>query len=171
MAKAAPGFVSFIDVTSHEFYDGSFMIEKIRQYCVDTNQPVPQTIGEIARCVYESIAMSYREAFAGLEQLNGSRIDVLHIVGGGSNNKFLDQISANALNREVIAGPSEATAIGNLIVQMKASGVVKDLDVMNRVIRSSFGVESYFPQGAQEWTEQFERYLSIRKKYVEKKQV
>ncbi len=164
MAKSAPQFASFIDVTAHEFYDGSAVVDKIRKYCEDTDQPVPQTLGEIARCVYESMAMSYKEAFLGLEMLKGGRIDVLHIVGGGANNKFLNQMTSNALDREVIAGPSEATAIGNLMVQVKASGAVEDLSEMRKVIRSSFEVETYEPRGAVEWAAQYERYLGIKEK-------
>jgi rhamnulokinase len=162
MAKSAPQFASLIDVTAQEFYDGKAVIETIAKYCEDTRQPVPQTMGEIARCVYESMAMSYKEAFLGLEKLKGGRIDVLHIVGGGANNKFLNQMSANALDREVIAGPSEATAIGNLMVQVKASGELADMGEMRKVIRKSCDVETYEPIGSHEWAAQYERYVVLK---------
>lgn len=164
MARSAPQLKSFIDVTASEFYNGSAMIDKIRNYCELTGQRAPQTMGEIARCVYESHAMSYKAAFVGLEQLSGSRIDVLHIVGGGSKNKLLNQMSANVCNREVIAGPSEATAIGNLMVQVLASGEVKDISQMHQVICNSFDVEKYEPQDVQLWAEQYNRYLDILRK-------
>ena len=134
MAAAAPAFRSFIDVNAHMFFDGDDMPRKIQQYCKDTGQPVPQTKGEIARTVYESLALSYRESFLGLEQLRDGRIDVMHIVGGGSQNRMLNQFTANALDREVVAGPAEATAIGNLMIQLKASNDLKDIHEMRQVI-------------------------------------
>lgn len=161
MAKAAPQFASFIDVTAHTFYDGGDMVGRIQQYCKDTGQTVPQTKGEIARTVYESLAMCYRQAFEGLEQLRGGRIDVLHIVGGGANNKMLNQLTANALGRPVVAGPTEATAIGNLMMQAKASGEVGSLTEMRQVIRDSFDVETYEPQNTKDWAVQYERYQKL----------
>ena len=165
LAKQAPAFASLIDVNAHAFFDGGDMVRKIQQYCADTSQSVPQTQGEVARTVYESLAMGYKEAFAGLEQLKGRRIDVLHIVGGGANNRLLNQMAASALDRPVVAGPAEATAIGNLMVQVKASGEVKNLGEMRQVIRDSFDVETYEPQDADKWAEQFKRYLNIKSIY------
>jgi len=162
MCKSAPAFQSFIDVRDSAFFDGDNMVEKIQRYCKDTGQNVPQTRGEIARVVYESLAMCYKEAFEGLEKLKGDRIDVLHVVGGGANNKLLNQMSANALNREVIAGPTEATAIGNLMVQVMASGEIADISAMRQVIRSSFEVETYEPQSAQLWQAQYGRFAKIK---------
>lgn len=161
-AKQAPAFRSLIDVNAHVFFDGTKTVEKIQQYCADTNQPVPHTIGEVARTVYESLAMCYKEAFLGLEELKGETIGVLHIVGGGSNNKLLNQMTANSLNRTVVAGPAEATAIGNLMVQVKASGQVKNLAEMRQVVRDSFNVETYEPQQADDWLESYNKYINIK---------
>jgi sugar (pentulose or hexulose) kinase len=163
MAKAAKPFGSFIDVNSHDFFDGDRMPQKIQQYCKSTGQRVPETRGEIARTVYESLAMGYRETFTGLEKLKGGRIDVLHIVGGGSKNRLLNQFAANAVGRQVVAGPGEATAIGNLMVQVKSSGEIRDLAEMRQVIRNSFDVEIFEPQESDAWAEQFERYQKIKK--------
>ncbi len=165
--KAAPAFLSFIDVNDHVFFDAGNMTQKIQTYCENIGQPVPQTKGEVARTVYESLALSYKEAFDGLEQLKGSRIDVLHIVGGGSKNTLLNQMTANAIGREVIAGPAEAAAIGNLMVQVKSSGEVRDMAQMRQVICDSFSVESYEPQEVNEWIEQYERYITIKEKQIE----
>lgn len=165
-ARGSAPFKSFIDVNAHVFYEGSDMIKKIQRFCERTGQPVPATKGEIARTVYESLAMSYREALEVLEGLKGQRIDMLHIVGGGSKNKLLNQLSSSAARREVVAGPGEATAIGNLMIQVMASGEVKDFSEMSEVIRGSFGVESYMPQDADAWAEQFERYIKIKKQYT-----
>lgn len=161
MAEAAPAFRSFIDVNDPVFYDGDDMPEKIQAYCAKTGQKVPETKGEIARTVYESLAMSYRDAFLGLEQLKQCSIDVLHIVGGGSRNRFLNQLTANVLDREVVAGPSEATAIGNIMAQAKASGAVKDSAETAEVIRASFGVESYSPRDTEQAMQAYERYTRI----------
>lgn len=158
MTLAVPPFESFIDVNANSFFNPDNMPRKIQQFCEETGQKVPRTKGEIARTVYESLAMSYREAFARLEQLKGSRIEVLHIVGGGSMNTLLNQYTANAINREVVAGPAEATAIGNLMVQVKASGEVADMDQVRQVIRDSFDMEHYEPTDTRVWDEMFEKY-------------
>ena len=163
-AKEAPAFQSFIDVDDHMFFDGSNMVDNIKKFCRDSGQKQPETIGEIARTVYESLAMCYREAFIGLEQLQGGQIDVLHIVGGGSKNAMLNQMTANAINRMVVAGPAEATAIGNLMVQIEASGEVKDLAEMRSVIRESCDVKTYSPMDVSVWADGFERYKEILKK-------
>jgi len=162
LVDKAPAFRSFIDINAHQFFDADNMTQKIQEFCKATGQPVPQTKGEIARTVYESLAMSYREAFEGLEQIKGGRIDVLHIVGGGSRNILLNQITADAINRPVIAGPDEATAIGNLMVQVKAAGEVSSADEMRQVIRESFDVEVYEPRNTEVWDEQYQRYLKIK---------
>lgn len=162
-AKEAKPFASFIDVNAHEFFAGENMIQKIQTYCKETSQYVPQTKGEIARTVFESLSMCYKQAFDELEQIKGSRIDVLHIIGGGANNKLLNQMTASAINRPVTAGPIEATAIGNLMMQVKASGEVKNFGEMRQVIRDSFDVESYEPKDTDEWAEQLQRFMKIKK--------
>jgi sugar (pentulose or hexulose) kinase len=161
MAEEAPAFASFIDVNAHDFFVGGDMPEKIQRYCAATGQRVPQTKGEIARTAYESLAMSYREAFEGLERMKGSRIDVLHIVGGGAKNRMLNQFAADAIGRQVVAGPFEATAIGNLMMQVKASGEVKDFAQMREVIARSFDVEYCEPKDTARWTESYETYRSV----------
>ena len=161
MAKAAPVFTSFIDVDAHEFYAGEDMPEKVQRYCANTGQRVPQTKGEIARTVYESLAMGYRKAFENLERLRGGRIDVLHIVGGGARDTLLNQFSADAIDREVIAGPYEATAIGNLMMQVKCAGDVKDLGEMREVIARSFSVARFAPQNAFRWADAYETYKAV----------
>ena len=164
MAKGAEEFGFMIDVNAHDFFDGEDAAGRICRYCERTGQGVPQTKGQIARAVYESLAMSYREAFGVMEQIRGKRIDVLHIIGGGSKNRLLNQFTANAIGRPVIAGPAEATAIGNLMVQVKASGEVGSLEELRQVIRDSFDVETFEPQGTEKWDEQYERYKRIKTK-------
>ncbi len=167
LSKNAPEFKSFIDVNDHLFFDGDDMIRKIQAYCKTTDQPVPTSKGEIARAVYESLAMSYREAFESLEILKGRRINVMHIVGGGSKNLLLNQFAANATGRETIAGPAEATAIGNLMVQVMASGEVADMSEVRQVIRDSFKVLSFEPKETNKWNEHYCRFLKIKRLYKE----
>jgi rhamnulokinase len=113
--------------------------------------------------------MSYRDALDGLEQLKGGRIDVLHIVGGGAKNALLNQFAACAIGREVVAGPYEATAIGNLMMQVKCTGDVKDFAEMREVIARSFTVERFEPQHTAQWTDAYETYKEIKDRSAEAK--
>ena len=112
------------------------MPKAIQEFCRETKQPVPKTDGELVRCCYESLALKYRETLGSLEELTGNRIEVIHIVGGGSQNKLLSQFAADACQRPVVAGPVEATAMGNLLTQMRASGELGSLAEMREVVRA-----------------------------------
>ncbi len=96
----------------------------IQEYCKKTNQPVPETKGEIARCIYDSLALKYRYTIKQIESVTGKKIEKLHIIGGGANNKMMNQLTADAAGIPVLAGPTEATAIGNIMMQAKAAGAV-----------------------------------------------
>lgn len=162
LVAQTPAFGSFIDVNARMFFTGENMQGNIQRYCAQTGQSVPQSKGEIARTVYESLAMSYKETFTALERIRGKRINTLHIIGGGSKNVLLNQMTASVLQREVIAGPVEATAIGNLMIQMKATSEAADMAQARQVIRDSFSVECFKPKDTDEWAEQFERYLKVK---------
>jgi rhamnulokinase len=162
MAESSPGFVSFIDPDDDLFYNAGDMPAKVQHYCQQTNQTVPETKGEIIRCVYESLAMKYRWSFERLEAILGKSLDVLHIVGGGSQNKLLNQFTANALKKPVICGPTEATAIGNLMVQAMALGEVKDQNEIRQVVKESFPTEDYFPAETDAWDEAYSRFLKLQ---------
>ncbi len=170
LARGAQAFRSLIDVNAPIFFGGGEMIQKIQSFCEQTGQSVPTTIGEIARTAYESLAYSYREAFEGLEKLKGKRIDVLHIVGGGAKDVLLNHMAAAAINRPVIAGPFEATAIGNLMIQVKAAGEVSGFAQMRDVIRKSFNVVTYEPTDTQMWDDHYDRYQRIKEAYKQKQQ-
>lgn len=163
-AKKAEPFRSVIDPDYNEFYAGGDMVRKIQSFCRKTNQPAPETVGQVARCIYESLALRYRLALEGLEQIKGQKIDSLNIVGGGCNNKLLNQMAADSLNRKVITGPVEGAAIGNLLGQAMALGAVKDLDDLRRVVRNSEAVEEYTPNHTAAWDEAYERMLRYRGK-------
>lgn len=122
---------------------------------------MPEGVGEISRCIYESLALKYRWALERLEEIKGARIDTLNIVGGGIQNKLLNQMAADSLNRKVITGPVEGAAIGNLLTQAMALGAVKDLDDLRRVVRNSEDVSEYLPNHTPEWEGAYQRLLKL----------
>jgi sugar (pentulose or hexulose) kinase len=144
MAAAAPIYSGYID--PDYFLEPGHMPEKIAAFCRTNTQPVPQTHGAMARAILESLAKRYRQVLESLETLTGKRLNVIHIVGGGSKNRLLNQIVADTTGRRVIAGPGEATAIGNVLVQAIGAGVLKDLAEARALVAQSFGVETFEPQ-------------------------
>lgn len=154
---------SIIDPDAPEFYAGGNMEKKIQDFCRRTGQPVPETIGQVARCVYESLALKYRHALEGLEKMKGQRIDSLNIVGGPINNRFLDQLIADSLDRKVVTGPIEGAAMGNLLTQAMALGDIADLDGIRQVVRNSETVETWNPHHTQAWEDAYQRLLNVMK--------
>ena len=160
-ARKAEPLRSIINPDSPEFYAGGNMEKKIQDFCRRTGQPVPETVGQVARCVYESLALKYRHALEGLEKMKGQRIDSLNIVGGPINNKFLDQLIADSLDREVITGPVEGAAIGNLLTQAMALGDIADLDELRQIVRNSETVETWIPNHTQAWEDAYQKLLNL----------
>ena len=156
LAEAAKPFTAVIDPDA--FLEPGSMPERIAEYCRRTSQPVPGTVGETCRTVLESLALRYREVLESVEKLQGRKIHVIHLVGGGSRNTVLDQFVANATAREVLAGPSEATAIGNILVQAIGSGKIKDLSEARQVVRRSFEIQRFIPRPSEEWDRAYERF-------------
>ncbi len=161
LSAAAKPLVCFIDPDSPEFLAPQDMPEAIRQYCQRTGQPVPADEGAILRCALESIAMKFRFVFQRCEKLVGRRIEVIHIVGGGTQNRQLCQAAADACGRPVLAGPIEATAIGNLMMQAVAWGDVGSIAEAREVIRNSFPVDRYEPQNQAAWEDAYARFLKL----------
>ena len=162
-AKKAEPLRSIIDPDSPEFYAGGNMEKKIQEFCRRTGQPVPETVGQVARCVYESLALKYRHALEGLEKMKGQRIDSLNIVGGPINNRFLDQLIADSLDRRVVTGPVEGAAIGNLLTQAMALGDIRDLEHLRQVVRNSEAVETWTPNHTPAWEAAYQKLLSFLK--------
>ena len=162
-ARAAEPLRSIIDTDAPEFYAGGNMEQKIQEFCRKTGQPVPETVGQVARCIYESLALKYRYALEGLERMKGEKIHSLNIVGGGINNKFLDQLVADALDREVVTGPVEGAAIGNLLTQAMALGDLKNLEQLRQVVRNSESVETWTPNHTPQWDEAYVKLLTYLK--------
>ena len=161
-AMEAPPFRSFIFPDAPDFANPASMIEAIQNYCRKTGQPVPETHQEIARCIFESLAMRYRQVIGYLKDLAPFPIERLH-VGGGVWNQFLMQFAANSTGLEVVTGPIEGTAIGNIMLQAKAAGVVGDLFEMRRIIANSIEMKTYQPQDSDAWDAAYQHYLEITK--------
>ncbi|MBQ3223380.1 MAG: rhamnulokinase [Clostridia bacterium] len=162
LAEQAEPFIAVLDVDDERFLAPGGMPERIQAYCAETNQRVPQTKGEICRVIYESLALKYRWAVEQMEEkLLGHRIDVLHIVGGGSKNTMLNQMTANAIGRAVVTGPSEGTVIGNVLVQAMAMGDIANMNEMREVVARSFPTEDYMPEKGCEamWDDAYARLL------------
>jgi rhamnulokinase len=159
-AEAAP-LQSLVEPDNGEFLKPGDMPSRIRDFCEQTGQAVPQSNGEVVRCALESLALKYRWVLERLEEILGRRLEPIHIVGGGSQNQLLNQLTADATGRAVVTGPIEATAIGNVIAQMMALGYVGSLEEGRQIVRNSFEVLTYEPAGGSEWDEAYGRFLSI----------
>ena len=163
LAAKAPPLRSLVNPDDPRFLNPPDMPRAIQDFCRQTNQPVPRTVGELVRCAYESLALKYREVLGWLEELTGNRIEVIHIVGGGSQSEILNQFTADACQRPILAGPVEATAIGNLLVQVRSNSELSSLGEIRRVVRNSCEVRAYDPRQPAPWdaaAERFSRYQS-----------
>jgi rhamnulokinase/L-fuculokinase len=162
-ALAAEPFASFIDPDAPEFAAPGDIPARVREYCEKTGQRAPGTVGQIMRCVYESIALKYRFAYDMVRECTGKSYGRIHIVGGGAKDNLLCQMTANATGSDVTAGPIEATALGNIAVQLIAKGLIKDLSHARKVIMNSFEPVRYSPRDGQAglWRAAFERYRRI----------
>lgn len=162
LAANSEPFRSIINPNDPRFLQPEHMPTAIASYCQQTGQPAPETPGQFTRCILESLALMYGQMLATLESLTGRQIRRLHIVGGGSQSKLLNQFAADATGRTVLAGPVEATAIGNVLIQAIALGQLDDLSSLRQVVRNSFGIETYEPTGQDSWGEAQERFASLR---------
>lgn len=161
MAENATPFASLIDPDHSLFYGPGNMPEKIRDFCRSTGQKVPETKGEIVRSITESLALKYRIALEGLEEILGYQLPVIHVVGGGSQNKMLNQFTADATGKPVIAGPVEATAIGNIIAQLIAIGEIANLREARSIVKASFPVREYLPNHTCAWDDALDKFLKL----------
>lgn len=162
-AREATPFASLVDPDYETFQTPGNMPEKIRDYCRMTNQTVPETKGEIVRCIAQSLAFKYRQTVENMEDVTGRSYKVINIVGGGIKDKMICQFTANATGRIVETGPVEATSIGNVIMQAMAVGAIKDLDEGRKIIKNSFDITRYEPQDSSEWEKAYEKWCEIIK--------
>ena len=161
MANEAEAFQAFIDPDLPEFVPPGDMPERIRDFCKRSNQKIPETDGEVLRVIFESLALKYRYCLDLLTSVSGSEIEVLHIVGGGSRNDLLNQFCSNAIQCPVIAGPVEATALGNALVQLIELGEIKDLEEAREILFKAETLEHYEPISTVEWEEAYLQFQNI----------
>ncbi len=157
----AKPFESFIDPDNVAFAGPGNMPKFIADFCRTTGQPVPEGVGPITRCIAQSLAMKYRYCIECLEDILGRRIDVVHLVGGGIKDKMMCQFTANATGRRVVAGPVEATSMGNIAAQLIALGEIKTLDEARGIIKASFEPAYYEPQDADAWSDAYARFKTL----------
>jgi len=161
LAREAKPFVSFVDPDDDSFMTPGNMPEKIRAFCKKTNQPVPESKGEVIRCVLQSLALKYRKTVESLEQILGKELPVVHMVGGGIKDTLLCQFTANATGKKVIAGPVEATSIGNLMTQAMALSKINSLQEIRQVVKNSFETTEYLPEDIEQWNQAYGRFCSF----------
>ena len=158
--QTAP-FQSMINPDDEVFANPTSMVEAIKDYCKATGQHVPESYAEICRCIFESLALRYRQVFGYLKEMASFPLNVLHIIGGGSLNAYLNQFTANSLGVKVLAGPQEGTALGNIMLQAKAAGEVSDMWEMRRIIAASIELKAFEPQDKEAWAGAYARYMQV----------
>ncbi len=164
MARDSEKFRSFIDPDAPELSAHGNLPDKIRAYCKNTGQPVPETIGQVVRCIYESLAMKYRLALQQIGECTGKKFSVLHLMGGGTKDGFLCELAAQSLGIPVVAGPIEATALGNIVLQLIALGEIENIEKGREIIAETEKVKTFSQEHTPDWDEAFERFCEIIKK-------
>jgi rhamnulokinase len=161
MAEKTLPFLSLINPDDPSFYNSANMVTAITDFCRAKDEPLPSLPGEFARCIFESLALKYRFVLESLRKISGRTIDKIHIIGGGSQNKFLCQLTADATGLQVIAGPAESTAVGNLLVQAMGLGYVRSLSEIREIAGNSCETEVFQPSGTDKWDKVYDRFVRI----------
>lgn len=156
-------FKCFIDPDAPEFAPMGNIPKRVQEYCEKTNQYVPQTVGEIMRCIYESLAMKYRYTFDGIKDCTGKDYDRIHVMGGGTKDKLLLSMTAQSCNVDVYGGPIEATALGNIAVQLMSSGAISDIKQARKIIADGENLKLYTPDNRDEWENAYSTFKKIIK--------
>lgn len=162
MAMSAKPFQSYIQPDDPSFANPPSMLEAIDAFCERTGQAKPENDAQVIRLIFESLALRYRQVLEDLDRIATHPIERLHIIGGGSKNRLLNQFTANAIGRKVIAGPSEATAIGNVMIQAMAAGVVSSLQEMRAIIHDSIETEEFLPQESEAWEQAYQKFITLK---------
>lgn len=161
LALEAEPFKCFIDPDDPLFVAPGNLPERVREFCRNTNQYVPETVGEIMRCIYESLALKYRFAFCQISDCTNKKYDVIHVVGGGAKDTLLCKMTASSCNVKVTAGPIEATVLGNLAVQLISCGAIENLKQSRKLIAESETIKTFLPENASEWDEAYKKFKKI----------
>jgi len=160
-AKKAPKFQYLIDPNNPIFLNPKNMIATIQNFCKDQNQQQPESIGEISRTIFESLAFKYKEVIEYLEELIGKSIKILHVIGGGASNNLLNQFTANVLGIPIKVGPVEATAMGNILIQAYALGEINNINELRTIVHNSSEIKTFTPRNTEEWETVYKRYKKI----------
>ena len=161
-AEASEPFRSLINPDAACFANPKSMIEAIKEYCRSTAQPVPESVGQTVRCIFESLALRYRQVVGMLQEFAPAPLEVMYVIGGGARNMMLNPYTANATGKRVVAGPSEATAFGNIMMQAIGAGVIDSLDEARAIIRASIKTEEFLPQDSEEWNAAYEKFYNLK---------
>lgn len=161
LALAAEPFKCFIDPDAPEFVPHGNIPERVREFCRKTGQYVPETVGEIMRCIYESLAMKYRLTFEKLRECTERDYPVIHVIGGGTKDGLLCQMTANSCDRTVKAGPIEATVMGNVAVQLMSDGSVKNIGQARKIVAESSELKTFEPKDTDKWAGAYENFLKV----------
>lgn len=164
LARESESFRSFVDPDAPELSAHGNLPDKIRDYCRKTNQPVPETVGQVVRCIYESLALKYRLALDQISECTGKKFDVLHLMGGGTKDGFLCELASQSLGIPVIAGPVEATALGNIVLQLISLGEISSIEEGRRIIAENEKVKTFKCDHTPDWGKAFQRFCEILKK-------
>jgi rhamnulokinase len=162
MAMQAAPFQAFIYPDDASFANPPSMLQAIEDFCKRTGQTPPASDAQIIRCIFESLALRYRETMDMLVKVAPFPIERLHVIGGGSKNALLNQLTANAIGKKVVAGPSEATAIGNVMIQAMGAGVVGSLKEMRAIISQGVETEDFLPQDSEVWEAAYQKYQNLK---------
>lgn len=160
-ARQSEPFKCFIDPDDEMLSEHGDLPNKIKKYCEKTNQYIPKTIGEIVRCIYESLALKYRFALEQISSCTNKNFDVLHLLGGGTKDGFLCELTADSINMPVIAGPTEATALGNIILQLIGLGEIKNVEEGRKIIQKTEILKHFKPHHNSEWDLAYEKFVKI----------
>lgn len=161
MAKETKSLHCYIDPDAPEFVPSGNIPRRIKEYCKRTGQPVPETIGQIVRCINESLALKYRMALEEIEECTGKQYQSIYMVGGGTQSKLLCQFAANSCGRQVVAGPIEATVLGNIILQLIATGELKDINQARELVAKSQDIKFYEPNDKEEWEKAYVAFCKL----------
>lgn len=161
-ALAAEPFRSFIDPNAPEFEMPGNLPNRVREFCKRTGQPVPENRGEVMRCIYESLALKHRSSLEMVEDITDRNYETIHVIGGGVKDGFLCQITANACNKKVVAGPMEATVTGNIAVQLMTLGEFENLSQVRQAVAASSNTKTYLPADCKKWDAVYERFLQYQ---------
>lgn len=161
LALAAEPFKCFIDPDAPEFVPHGNIPERVREFCRKTGQYVPETVGESMRCIYESLAMKYRLTFEKLRECTERDYPVIHVIGGGTKDGLLCQMTANSCDRTVKAGPIEATVMGNVAVQLMSDGSVKNIGQARKIVADSSELKTFEPKDTDKWAGAYEDFLKV----------